>query len=187
MNNQGELNVQKGNLLLSQPLIEDDFFHNSVIFLTQHSNDSVVGFIINKPIEIKINDLIEDFPNIEVKVYFGGPVATDNLYFIHRAPHKIDGSIHIVSDMYWGGNFGQVKKLINDEILSIDDIRFFLGYSGWNADQLKDELKNQSWIIDELEESLFDCDVLKLWEDRLCVKGNKYKLWVNAPKDISLN
>ena len=187
MNNSSELNVQKGNLLISQPLTEDDFFHNSVIFLTQHSNDSVVGFIINKPIDIKINDLIEDFPNIEVKVYFGGPVATDNLYFIHRAPHKIDGSIHIVSDMYWGGNFGQVKKLINDEILSIDDIRFFLGYSGWNAGQLKHELKNQSWIIDELEESLFDCDVLKLWEDRLCVKENKYKLWVNAPKDISLN
>ena len=112
MNNSGELSVQKGNLLISPPLTEDDFFHNSVIFLAQYSNDSVVGFIINKPIDIKINDLIEDFPNIEVKVYYGGPVATNNLYFIHRAPHKIDGSIHIDSDMYWGGDFGQVKKLI---------------------------------------------------------------------------
>ena len=66
MNNSGELSVQKGNLLISPPLTEDDFFHNSVIFLAQHSNDSVVGFIINKPIDIKINELIEDFPNIEV-------------------------------------------------------------------------------------------------------------------------
>ena len=89
--------------------------------------------------------------------------------------------------MYWGGNFKQVKKLLNDGILSIDDIRFFLGYSGWDVDQLRDEIKNQSWIIDELEESLFDWDILKLWEDRLCIKENKYKLWVNAPKDISLN
>lgn len=187
MNNQNEFNVHEGSLLISPPLTEDDFFHNSVIFLAQNSNDSVVGFIINKPIDIKINELIEDFPNIEVKIYYGGPVATDNLYFIHRAPHKIDGSKHIVSDMYWGGDFGQVRELINDGILSIDDIRFFLGYSGWDADQLRDELKNKSWIIDELEESLFDWDIVKLWEDRLCVKENKYKLWVNAPKDISLN
>ena len=62
MINQGELNVQKGNLLISQPLTENDFFNNSVIFYTQYSNDSFVCFIINKHIEIKINDLIEDFP-----------------------------------------------------------------------------------------------------------------------------
>jgi len=187
MNNQDELNVKKGDLLISKPLTEDDFFHNSVIFLTQHSNDSVVGFILNKPTEIKINDLIEDFPNIEVKVYFGGPVASDNLYFIHRSPQKIDGSIHITSDVYWGGEFDQIKKLINDGILSIKDIRFFIGYSGWGVDQLRCELENESWIIDELEHSLFEWDVLKLWENRLCKKENKYKLWVNAPKDIRLN
>ena len=187
MNNQSELNVQKGNLLISPPLTEDDFFHNSVIFLTHHSNDSVVGFIINKPTDIKINDLIEDFPNIELKVYYGGPVATDNLYFIHRVPDKINGSIHIISDLYWGGEFDQVKQLINDRILNSNDIRFFIGYSGWEVDQLRDELENQSWIIDELDHSLFEWDVLKLWENRLCKKESKYKLWVNAPKDISHN
>ena len=103
MNNKDGLNVQKGNILISQPLSEDDFFHNSVILLTQHSNDSVVGFIINKPVDIKINDLVDDFPNIETEVYYGGPVATNNLCFIHRVPHKIDSSIHVVSDLYWGG------------------------------------------------------------------------------------
>ena len=187
MNNSGELSVQQGNLLISPPLTEDDFFHNSVIFIAQHYNDSVVGFVINKPTKIKINELIEDFPDIEVKVYIGGPVATDNLYFIYRAPHKIDDSIHIISDIYWGGNFGQVKELINDGILSSKDIRFFLGYSGWGVDQLKDELENQLWIIDELDNSLFEWDQLKLWENLLCKKENKYKLWVNAPKDVSLN
>jgi len=187
MNNSDELSVQKGNLLISPPLTKDDFFHNSVIFLTQNSSDSVVGFIINKPIDIKINALIEDFPKIEAKVYFGGPVATDNLYFIHRTPYKIDNSIHIVSDFYWGGEFDQIKQLINDGILSSKDIRFFIGYSGWGVDQLRDELENQSWIIDELDHSLFEWDVPKLWENRLCKKENKYKLWVNAPKDITLN
>ena len=77
--------------------------------------------------------------------------------------------------------------LINNGILSSKDIRFFIGYSGWGVDQLRGELENQSWIIDELDNSLFEWDVVKLWEKRLCKKENKYKLWVNAPKDISLN
>ena len=180
--------INKGDFLISTPeSLGDYYFNRSIVILTEVNQDEIVGFIVNKELDYTLNDLDNSVLNKEIKIFSGGPVNQDNLYFIHRAPHKIDGSIHIVSDMYWGGNFGQVKKLINDEILSIDDIRFFLGYSGWNADQLKDELKNQSWIIDELEESLFDWDVLKLWEDRLCVKGNKYKLWVNAPKDISLN
>ena len=177
MNNQhGQNNIKKGNLLISPPLTEDDFFHNSVIFLTQHSNDNVVGFIINKPTDIKINDLLEDFSNIDVKVYFGGPVSTDSLYFIHKTPNKIDGSIHIVSDLYWGGNFDQVKQLINDGILGSKDIRFFIGYSGWGVDQLRNELENQSWIIDELDQSLFELDERKLWENSLCKKENKIQV-----------
>ena len=187
MKSQSKLNFLKGNLLISEPLTEDDFFYNSVVFLTEHSNDNVVGFIINKPTDIKINDLIDDFPLIDLKVFYGGPVATDNLYFIYRSPYRIDGSINIVSNLYWGGKFEHVKQLITDGILSSKDIRFFLGYSGWGVDQLRVELENQSWIIDKLDHSLFEYDVLGLWQNLLCKYENKYKLWVNAPKDIRLN
>ena len=164
------------------------FFHQIVFFIRCETQITLSHNKIAK-IEARraINNLIENFPNIDVKVYYGGPVDTDNLYFVYRAPHKIDGSVHIVSDMYWGGNLEQIKNLLNNGILGIDDIRFFLGYSGWDYNQLIDEIKNQSWVIDEFEDCLFDMDVSKLWEDRLCLKENKYKLWVNAPKDISLN
>ena len=187
MNITHKSDIKKGKVLISPPLINDDFFHNSVVFLTNYSEDGVVGFIINKPVELNINDLIVDFPEFEAKVYYGGPVAPENLYFIHRAPDKIEGSIHIINDLYWGGDFNQVTKLITEGELRSEEIRFFLGYSGWDVDQLDNEIDSDSWIIDELDNSLFDWDVVKLWKKCLYEKGQKYKLWLNAPEDILLN
>ena len=180
-------NIKKGKVLISRPLIDDDFFHNSVILLTEYTEEGVVGFIVNKPVELSISDLITGFPKFEAKVYYGGPVASDNLYFIHRVPDKIEGSIHIVDDLYWGGDFDQVTTLIRDGKLKSDEIRFFLGYSGWEMDQLDSEINSNSWIVDELDNSLFEWDVVKLWKNRLSQKGQKYKIWADAPVDIRLN
>lgn len=180
-------NIEKGKILISPPLISDDFFHNSVVFLTEYTPDGVVGFIVNKPVELSINDLIEGFPEFEAQLYYGGPVASDNLYFIHRVPDKIDGSIHIVDDLYWGGDFDQVTNLISNGELKSEEIRFFLGYSGWDVNQLDSEIDSKSWIVDKLENSLFEWDIVKLWKHCLSQKDQKYKIWANAPKDIRLN
>ena len=123
--------VNKGKLLISQPLINDEFFYNSVIFISEYSDEGIVGFIVNKPLNLKISDLIENFPKFETTIFYGGPVEADNLYFIHRVPKKITGSVNISKDLYWGGSFEQVKQLIREENLNSDEIRFFLGYSVW--------------------------------------------------------
>jgi putative transcriptional regulator len=182
-----KLNIKKGKVLISPPLAGDDFFHNSVVLLTEYAKEGVVGFIVNKPVELGICDLIAGFPKFEAQVYCGGPVASDNLYFIHRAPDKIEDSVHIIDDLYWGGNFDQVTKLIRDGKLKSEEIRFFLGYSGWEIDQLGNEIDSNSWIVDELDNSLFDWDVVELWKNCLYQKGQKYKIWADAPVDIRLN
>lgn len=179
--------LSKGKLLISKPLINDDCFHNSVVLLTEYNTNGVVGFIVNKPVDLNLQDLIEGFPEFNTQIYYGGPVASDNLYFIHRVPKKIEGSIHITDDLYWGGNFNQVVSLIKNEKLDVEDIRFFLGYSGWNLNQLDEEVDSNSWIVDQLKESLFDWDVIKLWENLLNEKGDEYKIWANAPQEIRLN
>tara|TARA_B110000196_G_C20813696_1_gene505888 strand:- start:79 stop:642 length:564 start_codon:yes stop_codon:yes gene_type:complete len=179
--------LNKGKILLSQPLINDEFFHNSVVFISEYSNDGIVGFIVNKPLNFNLCDLIDSFPEFDTTIYYGGPVETDNLYFIHRVPEKITGSVHITKDLYWGGSFHQVKTLILNGELKQDEIRFFLGYSGWDKEQLDQEISSESWFVDETEESLFDWDIEKLWKDRLKIQGKEFQLWDNAPKDIRLN
>jgi putative transcriptional regulator len=74
----------KGQLLISEPSIIGDLsFNRSVILLADHDKEGSVGFIINKPLKYTINDLLPEV-NARFKIYNGGPVEQDNLYFIHN-------------------------------------------------------------------------------------------------------
>ena len=182
-----KISLSRGQLLISQPLINDDFFHNSVVFLSEFTEDGIVGFIVNKPLRMSIHHLIDNFPKFATTLYYGGPVESDNLYFIHRVPEKIKGSIHITKNLYWGGDFDQIKDLILKDELKSNEIRFFLGYSGWEENQLNEEIASESWIVDEMEDSLFEWDMKNIWKERISKRGSDFQLWDNAPKDISLN
>ena len=62
-------------------------------------------------------------------IYQGGPVEQDNLYFVHRIPELLEDSIKVAEDIYWGGNFNQLKDLLSKGMIKNTDVRFFLGYS----------------------------------------------------------
>ena len=138
---------KKGNLLIAEPtIIGDVSFNRSIVLLADHSKEGSIGFILNKPLEYTISDLV---PEVEVdfKVYNGGPVEQDNLYFIHKIPNLIPESIEISLGIYWGGDFSKVVELISNKSIKENDIRFFLGYSGWEVNQLDEELKSNSWVV----------------------------------------
>jgi putative transcriptional regulator len=140
---------KKGHLLIAEPSILGDIsFNRSVILLADHTDEGSIGFILNKPLEYTIDDLL---PEVEapLRVYNGGPVEQDNLYFIHKIPELIPDSIEISNGIFWGGDFSRVIQLLNDGKLNEKDIRFFLGYSGWDANQLVTELISNTWIVTE--------------------------------------
>ncbi len=182
------LGLQKGKLLISEPsALNDVFFNRSVILLTEHSKSSTVGFILNRPSKYVFKDLIPEI-NCDFTLYEGGPVELDNLYFIHRIPNLLEGSIEVTKGIYWGGNFNQLKSLLNKQLIKNTDIRFFLGYSGWNENQLERELKTKSWFISENDyDNIFEVDEETIWKNKLLQKGGKYKIWANAPRDIQMN
>jgi len=91
---------EKGHLLIAEPSILGDVsFNRSVILLADHNEEGSIGFILNKPLDYTIKDLI---PEIEgtFKIYNGGPVEQDNLYFIHKIPKLIPNSIEISHGIY---------------------------------------------------------------------------------------
>jgi putative transcriptional regulator len=90
--------------------------------------------------------------------------------------------------MYWGGDFKTLTELLNTNILKPSDIRFFLGYSGWSVDQLKEELKESSWIVTENKyPNLLQVNSATLWKNQLMEFGGEYQIWANAPKNPALN
>lgn len=183
-----KLKPLKGRLLIAEPsILNDSSFNRTTILITEHSEENSVGFILNRPLNFTIHDLLPQI-NSDFVVYQGGPVEQDNLYFIHQIPNLIPDSIEVNNGIYWGGNFEILKDLLNDESLSKNDIRFFLGYSGWSKNQLKEELELNSWFISENDsKNIFLENETVLWRNKLLQKGGSYKLWANAPQDFSLN
>ncbi len=180
---------KKGHLLIAEPsTLGDVSFNRSVVLLAEHNDEGSIGFILNKPLNYTINDLL---PEIEAsfKIYNGGPVEQDNLYFIHNIPEIIPNSVEISNGIYWGGDFETTKHLINTGEINKNNIRFFLGYSGWSVNQLEMEMQENAWIVSEnsLKKKLLSKSSNQFWKEKIIEQGGEYVLFSNAPENPMLN
>lgn len=177
----------KGKLLVSEPFSQDAYFKRSVVLVTEHNEEGTIGFILNKPVMITLKEVRNDLPEFEAHVSLGGPVSPNTIHYIHKLGDMIPNSVNIFGNVYWGGDFEVMKQLLASGQVSKDDIRFFLGYSGWSPNQLDGELQRNSWIVtDAIEEKIME-NTEYFWKDVLKYIGGKYKLWPNFPENPKLN
>jgi putative transcriptional regulator len=178
---------KQGIILISEPSLRDFYFRQSVVLLAEHNDEGTFGVIINKPIETKLSEVIKDFPDFECTLYLGGPVQTDSLFFIHTLS-GVDQSLPIIDGLYWGGNIETIKTLILNGELGENEIRFFIGYSGWHPNQLDNEIKEKSWVLSHTTvDEVIHAEPQKLWSSYLKSMGDDYAIWANFPTDPSLN
>ena len=178
---------QQGRIIIAEPFLPGNYFNRAIVLLVEHSKEGSVGFILNKPVEYPIKEFINEFPDFETGVSIGGPVSTNLVHFIHTLGTKIPGSIQIKDNLYWGGDFDQLKKLIATGLVKPNEVRFFLGYSGWGEHQLEDEIEENSWLVSEIDVEKVMRNYDNLWEEMVEKAGGKYKLWSNFPEDPGLN
>lgn len=180
------IKLQRGTMLLSAPFL-NDIFKRSVILLTEHNEEGSVGFIVNKLSEYKLNQVVDDFPDFAAPVYVGGPVQQNMLNFIHRS-RDLSGGTEIGNGIYWGGDFENLRFLIDTGQANPDEFRFLLGYSGWGPSQLETELERDSWYLSNASaEFVFKDQSANLWSDALKKLGNKYAFISTFPDDPSRN
>jgi len=178
----------KGKLLISEPFLNDFYFKKSVVVRAKHNEEGSFGFIINKPLEIKAYDILKDFVDFEPKIFLGGPVKTDTIYALHNLGDIIPESKPIIKGLYWGGNVEVIFDLIARKKISSHDICFYIGYSGWSANQLDNELKENSWIVmNSSMEQIHSNKPETLWSEILRNLGKDYAIWANPPHNPSLN
>ncbi|MFO7614891.1 MAG: YqgE/AlgH family protein [Bacteroidales bacterium] len=178
----------RGTILISEPFLWDYFFKRSVILLAEHNEDGTFGVIVNKPIKARFNEVVKDFPTFNAKVFLGGPVQSDSLFFIHTLGDQIVNSMEIMPGVYWGGDIEQVRELIQIGILKPSQIRFFIGYSGWSPNQLDSELERNSWVVSHIGvEELLKTTPSALWARSLRRLGKDYAHWIKFPDDPGEN
>jgi len=176
-----------GKLLIAEPFMQDVYFKRSVVLLCENSKHSTFGFILNKRLDIKINELVLNFPEFDGDLYFGGPVQNDTLHFIHTIGDVLDDCHQIAKGLYWGGNYNQLKALIKEGLVSNKDIKFFVGYSGWDLKQFKEEMNNKNWIVEDINLNyIFNSKDEILWKQVLNNKGNVYSVLSELPDYRSL-
>ncbi len=179
----------KGDLLISEPFLPDPNFERSVILICEHNEEGSLGFVLNKPSGHNLKEVLDQSRSFDKELYQGGPVQLDTLHFIHRASEIVQKGIKVRDDLYWGGDFEQLLSLMNTHQLPPEDIKFFLGYSGWSPGQLEEELKEDSWFVykDTSSFDVFDASVGDLWRKVLKNMGGKYRMFSNYPTDPRLN
>ena len=180
---------QRGDLLISEPFLPDPNFERSVVYLCEHDENGSFGFVLNQQSQVDLDQVIEEIPEAKTPVYIGGPVERNTLHFLHRTPELLDSSKEICNGIMWGANFDKLVHLIDTGQIDFNDIRFFVGYSGWSPGQLEEELQSNSWIVfrGALKEHVFDFDSKDLWKQVMNQLGGKYRMMSNYPTDPRLN
>jgi putative transcriptional regulator len=179
---------EKGKILISEPFLPDSFFNRSIIYLTEHTAEGSVGFILNKKLDMTVDSAIQGFDGWDENLNMGGPVAPDTIHYLHSAGNLIPNSVHVEGNIFWGGDIDAIRELIQRKKILPTQIRFFLGYSGWSDGQLERELKENSWVIANVKsEVVMNNRGNDTWKSVLKGLKNKYRIWANFPNSPEMN
>lgn len=177
-----------GRLLISEPYLPDPYFRRTVVLLCDHNAEGSFGFVLNRLTDMGVNDLLENLPVLGAPVGIGGPVQSSNLFYIHTLGTRLQGSRSVVDGVYVGGDFEQLQVMLHADPRLTKHVRFFVGYSGWDKDQLNKELDERSWLVaTATKQRIMDVGNDDLWADSLRDMGSSFAPLANFPDDPSLN
>ena len=174
-----------GMLLVAPPMVRDPNFARTVVLLCEHGASGSFGLVLNRPLSVDLSEILE---GCEGLVSTGGPVQRDTLHYLHRHGDMLDDAAEVVDGVYWGGDFGAVRIMIETQITSQRSLRFFLGYAGWSAGQLESEIEAGGWFLTRAKPAfVFHPYPKSLWRAVLRHMGGEYALLVNFPDHPRVN
>lgn len=158
------MQLSAGTLLLSASTDEADIFERAVVLLVEINENGHTGFMINKKMPRRLNELIEFRNSKPFPLYDGGPVDKGHLFLIHHRPDLIDGGTFICDNFFLGGDFAQAVQYINQGLLTEKDIKLLVGYCGWDAQQLEEEIAQGEWRTNHAGlQKILTADTAMLW------------------------
>lgn len=178
----------KGRVLIAEPLLQGRHFARSVILLTDHNEKGSMGLVLNKPLSVNVNDMVDALPTLRTPLFLGGPVHTNHLFYIHTLGNLVPQSYPLGARLFWGGDLKTLHRLIDEKIATPEQVRFFTGYAGWGEGQLQDEIQEKSWMVSLLStQTIMHTDTKPLWQTAVAELGRSYKNWLHFPENPILN
>lgn len=178
--------------------IAGPLFTRTVVLLIHYAPDEQpLGLVLNSP----MGDRLQRYKNEEIAryadglgavedelFYWGGPCKADKLTFLHRVDACSEGSRQVYPGVYFGGDLDAVREHIALGAGSATDLRYFLGYAGWDAGQLEEELAQHQWLLSNGGRDLvLNEPADTLWQQALYALGGKYRSQAFMPLDAAVN
>ncbi|MCT4674114.1 MAG: YqgE/AlgH family protein [Prolixibacteraceae bacterium] len=185
ISNQGK--CEQGALMIAEPFMVGRFFSRAVVLVAEKTEKGIVGFVLNKVVPYKAPALIDDFPDSDCDLFYGGPLDNDRLFYVHTLGDILEGSVQISEGLYWGGSLDELKNMLRQGYANASNVRFFLGYSGWAEEQLNDEIEMNNWKVINPNTTAIIPPNVNIWDDILTSLGEPYSHWKNFPRHPSLN
>lgn len=180
-----------GSLLVAEPFLRERYFHHAVICLVDYEpRGSAMGIVLNSRTSYSLQDLLPAVKTARpIPIYCGGPMSCDRLYFMHTLGDLIPGSRKICNGLWIGGEFDTMLSIVNDGYLLDGHIRFFLGYSGWDAEQLDGELLKSVWAVTDIPsvDELLSGEEDAYWHRIVRTMGARYRGWLYHPRNPHSN
>ena len=160
MNPRADASNLSNQFLIAMPGTAESSFSGTVIYVCEHSPRGALGLVINRPTDITLKDLFErvdlrlDQPGLaEQTVYYGGPVQTERGFVLHNSTEDTYASTLQVAG---GLQMTTSKDVLEGIAAGHGPARFFvaLGYSGWSAGQLEDEIAHNGWLTVDADASI---------------------------------
>ncbi|MEJ7790576.1 MAG: YqgE/AlgH family protein [Gaiellaceae bacterium] len=171
----------RGSLLVATPTLLDPNFRRAVVLLAEHDETGAMGIVLNRPSDTVVADAVPELAVLSggtEPVFMGGPVATDSLLALAEVEDPEDASQLVL------GAVGFVQS----PDVSVRRGRVFLGYAGWAAGQIENELDESSWIVVPAEsDDVFSERPDELWSNVLRRQGGGLALLATMPPNPSMN
>ena len=176
-----------GALLLSEPFNPEPNFKRAVVLISQHDQRGSIGFILNKPTPLLINDVLEDFPEFKAYVHWGGNQRLDSVYYIHTIPN-LKGAQPITNGIFWGGDYEHLKLMVETRQINPEQIKFLAGYNAWSPRKLAKEIREENWWVADADlQSAFKEPSDTAWGNILQRNGHIYGILNDFHEDPGFN
>ncbi len=181
--------IQIGSLLVAAPIMDDDIFEQKVVLLCENEDDAKFGFIINKKMVFTLDEMVDEVTVPNIELYYGGPADVMALQVIHQYPDLFPDAYAITDELFLGGDMRLMFTLINEQKLDLSKMKFFLGYSGWDFEQLYSEIfEEQSWLVNSSDvTTVFQKNIENMWQNELDKAKAAYDSLKTTPIDPNLN
>ena len=176
----------ENHFLIAMPSLEDRYFSRSLTYICEHNDEGAMGLVVNQPTNMNLKGLlnqIDDKMSVEEKyaeqiVLAGGPVAQDRGFILHTTQPGWSSSMQLTPEIMVTTSKDILPCLATDD--GPEKSIVTLGYAGWTAGQLEQEIQENSWLTVEADlDILFNTPIHKRWQAAVNKLG--VDIWQLAP------